>query len=207
MADELTALSTPAERLAARLEILRQTDLLGQSTEPTFDRLCKFATRLLGVPVSLVTMVDADRQLFKGAQGLSEPWASRRQTPLSHSFCRHVADAGRPLIIADARGNPLVRDNLAITELGVRAYLGMPLTVPGGHVLGAFCAIDHAPRSWSGDDVRTVEELASVASREIALRFDNANLRRDASRQRLLARATTALSSSMDEAVKLVRVS
>src|SRR3954463_14887453 len=127
MTDEFSPLSSSAERLATRLELLRRTELLGHAPEPTFDRLCKFAARLLGVPVSLVTVVDADRQLFKGAQGLCEPWASRRQTPLSHSFCRHVADSGRPLIVADARGNSLVCDNPAISELGVRAYLGVPL--------------------------------------------------------------------------------
>jgi GAF domain-containing protein len=206
MAAELSALSSSAERLAARLEILRRTDLLGQSAEPTFDRLCKFATRLLDVPVSLVTVVDADRQHFKGSQGLPEPWATRRQTPLSHSFCRHVVDAGRPLVIPDARGNPLVCDNPAIVELGVRAYLGVPLSLPGGQVLGSFCVIDHAPRSWAGDDVRTMQELATVASREIGLRLANADLRRDAVGQRLLAQVSAALASSLDEGTKLIRV-
>jgi GAF domain-containing protein len=207
MADELTYLSSAAERLAARLEILRRTDLLANAAEPTFDRLSKFAARLLGVPVSLVTVIDADRQLFKGAHGLSEPWASRHQSPLSHSFCRHVAETGRPLVIPDAQGNPLVHDNPAIVELGIRAYLGIPLSLPEGHVvLGSFCAIDHAPRSWTGDDMRTVQELASVASKEIGLRLVNADLRREAAGQRLLAQVTAALTSSLDEGVKLVRI-
>jgi len=37
--------------------------------------------------------------------GLSEPWATSRQTPLSHSMCQHVTATGRPLILSDAREN------------------------------------------------------------------------------------------------------
>ena len=114
------------------MDALRRTNLVGPSAEPTFDRLTQVASRLLGIPVSLVSFVEADRQVFKGMLGLAEPWASRRQTPLSHSFCLHVAETGRPLIVDDARDNPLVCDNPAISELGVVAYLGVPLTAPGG---------------------------------------------------------------------------
>ena len=44
-------------------------------------------------------MVDEDRQFFATACGLPEPFASRRQTPLSHSFCQHVVISNKPLII------------------------------------------------------------------------------------------------------------
>ncbi|HEX8201842.1 MAG TPA: GAF domain-containing protein [Isosphaeraceae bacterium] len=205
MADVPPILSSASARLAARLELLRRADLLGPAAEPTFDRLCKFAARLLGAPVALMTVVDEDRQFFKGAYGLSEPWSSRRQTPLSHSICRHVADAGRPLVIADVRADPLVGRNPALAELGIRAYLGVPVTAPGGQILGSMCAIERTARSWSGDDSRTMHELATVASREIGLRLANADLRREAVGQRLLAQVATGLAAPLDEAVKLVR--
>ena len=67
-----------------------------------FDRLARLAARILEVPTSLVTIVEEDRQRFPGQAGLPEPWATRRETPLSYSFCKHVVAAGAPVEIADA---------------------------------------------------------------------------------------------------------
>ena len=65
----------------------------------------------------LVSLVQADQQVFPGMTGLPEPWGTKRSTPLSHSFCQHVVLAARPLVIDDARVHPLVRDNLAVRRL------------------------------------------------------------------------------------------
>ena len=137
MADSPATLN-PQGRLAA----LRKTGLLDTPPEHAFDRLTRFVTRILNVPVSLVSLVDADRQFFKSEIGLPEPWASLRQTPLSHSFCQHLVTADVPLVVEDAPNNPLVCDNLAIRDLGVVSYLGVPLVNPDGYVLGSLCAID-----------------------------------------------------------------
>jgi GAF domain-containing protein len=71
---------------------------------------------------------------------LRYPWASERQTPLSHSFCQHVVESRRPLVVSDAREHPKLRDNVAIRDLGVIAYAGVPLITPTGQVLGTLCA-------------------------------------------------------------------
>lgn len=92
----------------ARLSALRETGLLDTGAEAAFDRLARLVCRAIAAPVALVSVVDADRQFFKGASGLAEPWATRRRTPLSHSFCRHVVATGRPFAVEDAREHPLV---------------------------------------------------------------------------------------------------
>ena len=154
-----------------RLDALRKTGLFDSPPEEAFDRLTTLVCRLLSVPISLVSLVDAQRQFFKSAQGLLEPWATRRQSPLSHSFCQHVVASDVPLIVPDARAHPLVCDNDAIEDLNVAAYLGIPLRAPDGHVLGSLCAINGEPRPWSSEDVATLTDLAAVAMTEIALRF------------------------------------
>ena len=71
-----------------------------------------------------------------------------RCTPLSHSFCQHTVTSGKPLIVADAREHPLVRDNLAIGDLNVIAYAGVPLVTSDGFVLVCRAlAIDAKPRA------------------------------------------------------------
>ena len=149
--------------------------------------------RLLGAPVALVSLVDADRQFFKSAIGLPEPYASARQTPLSHSFCQHTVNSQKPLIVPDARQHALVRDNDAIRDMGVAAYAGFPLTTAGGHTLGAFCAIDTHPRDWSLDEYEALRDLAALVMSEIELRTtlrqrdelaaQNAALAQDVARQ------------------------
>jgi GAF domain-containing protein len=152
-----------------RLAVLERTGLLDSPAEESFDRLTRLAARLVKTPVSLVSLVDRDRQFFKSMVGLGEPWRSRRETPLSHSFCQHVVARHEPLVIADARTDPEFRDSLAIRDLGVIAYLGVPLTVSGA-ALGAFCVIDREPRQWSHEEVQTLQDLGRCAMHEIEMR-------------------------------------
>jgi formate hydrogenlyase transcriptional activator len=155
-----------AERLAA----LRRTLLMDSPPEQAFDRLTRLAATFLHVPVALVSLVDGERQFFKSAVGLAEPWASLRQTPLTHSFCKHAVASGEPLIISDAREDPIVKDNGAVSELGVIAYAGIPLTTPEGHTLGSFCVWDARPREWKEEEIDVLRGLAASAMTEIGTR-------------------------------------
>ena len=135
------------------------------------ERFARLVAGRLRVPIALVSLVEADRQVFPGLVGLAEPWATRRQTPLSHSFCQHVAATDQPLILADARSDDQTCTSLAIGELGVVAYAGMPLTDSDGHVLGALCAIDTEPREWSAQELADLADLAAACSTELRLRI------------------------------------
>lgn len=160
-----------------RLRILRDLALLGDKKEPIYDQLTQYASKLIDAPVSLVSMVAADYQFFKSHTGLPEPWASRRSTPLSHSFCQHVITRNEPLVIEDARENDLVKNNLAIPDLNVIGYLGIPLTLSSKMSLGSFCVIDSEPRKWTENEVHIMEELSDLLIVEFETRA-NVNLRR-----------------------------
>jgi DNA-binding CsgD family transcriptional regulator len=173
-----------AERLAA----LQRTGLLDTIPELQFDRVTRLACRLLGTEVALLSLIDADRQFFKSSCGLPEPWASARQTPLSHSFCQHVVASEKYLAIEDARTEPLVADNPAVSELGVIAYLGVPVLAPNGKILGSFCAIAPKPRAWSKDDIALMQDLSGIVESEIALRESARHIVELAQDNALLAR-------------------
>jgi signal transduction histidine kinase/CheY-like chemotaxis protein len=153
----------------ARLAALGATLLLDSPSQPEFDRLTRLAKRLLNVPTALISLVSGERQYFKSCIGLSGWPAERRGTPIQYSFCQHVVHAGAPLAIADARTEPLVRDNPATSELDVVAYLGIPLHARCGQVLGTICAIDTEVREWSEDDIAAMRDLAEGVMTEIAL--------------------------------------
>jgi GAF domain-containing protein len=152
----------------ARLSALRDTGLLDSPPEEPFDRLTRLASKLLDVPVALVSLVEDDRQFFKSSVGLPEPYASERETPLTHSFCQHVTVMSGPLLVKDARTHPLVKDNQAVTDLDVIAYAGVPLEDRDGQTLGSLCAIDTKPRRWSEEDVAVLEDEPVTCSFGVA---------------------------------------
>ena len=160
----------PAIDDAARLEALRRTCLLDSPPEEAFDRLTSLATSVLRVPVAYVSLVDDRRQFFKSQRGLAEPLAAARETPLSHSFCRHAVESREPLLVPDAREHPTLRHNPAVSEHGIIAYAGIPLITSGGHALGAFCVVDRAPHAWTPEEIEVLRVLARSAVSEIELR-------------------------------------
>ena len=133
--------------------------------------MARVAAAALRAPVALVSLVGVERQFFKSCIGLQEPWASRRETPISHSFCQHAVLSGEPVVIADSREDPLFRDSPAIEALHVVAYAGVPLVTSNGDVIGTFCVIDAEPRRWTERDVAMLRDLAATAMVEIERRM------------------------------------
>jgi GAF domain-containing protein len=152
-----------------RLEALEATGLLDSDVSPSFDRLARLAAHVLHAPVALVSLVDSDRQFFKSCLGLPEPWATQRSSPLTHSFCQHAVASRGPLLVSDAREHPVLRDNLAIRDMGVIAYAGIPLIDDAGHALGTLCVIDSQPRHWTSHQVQLLSDIAASVVTEISL--------------------------------------
>jgi hypothetical protein len=154
---------------ASRLAALHAANLLDTPPEERFEALTQLASRVLHAPVALVSLVDKDRQFFKSCLGLPEPYASERETPLSHSFCQHAIAARKPLIVEDARKHPFLHDNDAIRDLGVIAYAGIPLHSSDGQALGTLCVIDHKPRKWTTDEIELLTSIARAAETQVGL--------------------------------------
>lgn len=157
------------------LQTAHSTGLLDSPPEAAFDRLTQLALEVLQAPVALVTIIDSDRQFFKSAQGLGQPWCDLRQTPLSHSFCQYVVCSGEPLVLRDAREVEPYRHSLAIPELQVVAYLGVPLKLFGVSY-GVLCVIDSQPRSWGERELGLVQNLAACVTTEVELRLQGQSL-------------------------------
>ncbi len=154
-----------------RLRLLQATALLDSPPEEAFDRFTRLASGIMNVPVALISLVDKDRQFFKSQQGLTEPLATTRETPLTHSFCKHIVATAQPLIVPDAREHAVLHDNPAVKESHVIAYLGVPLRTPEGQTLGSLCTIDSKPRDWTDEEVKTLQDLAMWVMTEIQLRL------------------------------------
>lgn len=155
-----------------RLNALQRTALMDAPPEPHLDRVVALVTRILGVETALLSLVDADRQFFANQCGLPEPYATSRETPHSHSFCKYVVTLNQPFLVTDARVDPRVADNGAVVDIGVVSYAGVPVRDAAGHVLGSLCAIGGQPRSWSDHDISVLTDLAGIVEDEIELRLE-----------------------------------
>ncbi len=149
-----------------RLRALESYSILDTGPEPGFDDLTTLVARMLGVPIALVSLVDADRQWFKSRYGLDAP-----ETPRDVSFCGHVVVERELLVVPDAFEDERFHDNpLVAGEPRVRFYAGFPLTTPEGHVLGTLCAIDHDPREMTDEQLDTLRILGRQVVDQLELR-------------------------------------
>jgi diguanylate cyclase (GGDEF)-like protein len=159
----------------ARLAALGATGLVAAAPEPALDRLTSLARSVLDVPVVLLSVLDDRLQHVKSAAG-----ACPGALGLERSLCRLPVTTGRSLVVADLAADPALHDHPAGAH-GVAAYAGFPLRLSDGHVVGAVCAIDTAPRAWSPTELGTLEAFAAAACAELEARASRRALERSAS--------------------------
>ncbi len=144
----------------ARLGLLEELNQATEGSSEEFDKLARVAAAALKVPISLITFVGQDGQSFKGEFGLPAALATIRRMPISHSICKIIIRDPRPLLVPDTLLHPLLMDHASVVELGIRAYLGIPLTRPGGLTIGSLSFVDFEPRSWTDEDISAAGRLA-----------------------------------------------
>jgi GAF domain-containing protein len=148
---------------AARLRALRASGVLDSPAEERFDRITRLARRVFDVPIALVSLVDAERLWFKSHQGID-----LRETPREVLFCAHAIHDDRVFIVPDALTDPRFADNPAVTgEIRIRFYAGRPIRILGRRV-GTLCLVDRRPRELRDDDVRALNDLATLVEEELA---------------------------------------
>ena len=152
-----------------RLQAVLSTGLLDTPPEEGFDSLTRLAAKLLGVPVTFITLVDESRDYYKSAFGLEGKLNERRELE-GRTFCHYAITTSTPLLIEDTLASDVFREVPTVRSLGVRAYAGIPLVTETGHAIGSFCAVDFSPRVWLPLDIDILTELAASALREIKLR-------------------------------------
>ena len=151
------------ENEVTRVATLRSLNILDTSAEERFDRLTRLAKRLFGVPIALVSLVDANRQWFKSCVGLDAV-----ETPRDISFCGHAILGNGVFVIPDALADPRFSDNPLVTGApNVRFYAGCPLQVSNGSKIGTLCLIDVEPREFDSESTALLQDLARMVEQEI----------------------------------------
>jgi PAS domain S-box-containing protein len=161
------------ENETKRLQALRNYAILDSLGEDEFDRITELASLICDVPISLVSLIDEDRQWFKSKFGLEE-----RETYRNLSFCQYTIMGKDVLEIKDARVDDRFRYNkLVVGKPNIRFYAGYPLIDQDGYALGTLCVIDHQPKQLTPGQKRAMELLSLEMTALIVERRDKQELK------------------------------
>lgn len=153
---------------AERLEVLKKYQILDTEAEKQFDDLTELASYICGTPISLMSLIDAERQWFKSKMGLDVS-----ETHRDPAFCAHVILDNEVMVVNDATKDERFYDNPFVTgPLHLRFYAGAPLIDKSGHRLGSFCVIDSKPRELSPEQIDALKKLSAIAVAQMELRLE-----------------------------------
>ncbi len=155
-----------------RLEAVIQYDLLDTLPEVDYDNITRLISSICNVPISLITLLDQDRNYFKSHYGVSF-----QDSPRDISFCAHAIVSDEPIfIIEDARIDERFMQNPLVLQAGAVFYAGVTLKNPQGYSLGALCIFDHQPRILSEAQKEALVILGKQVVNLMELRRQNMRL-------------------------------
>lgn len=162
----------PANEVA-RLRTLRAYKILDTKPEEHFDELTRLAALICGVPISLISLIDADRQWFKSRFGLD-----LQETPRAQAFCTHAIMQPEMFVVPDASKDERFAQNPLVTgDPHIRFYAGAPLAARDGHLLGTLCVIDREPHTLTEAQKEALKIVGRLVIANIELRSDLQDLR------------------------------
>lgn len=140
---------------------------LGSRQHPSLKRLTKLGARALSAPFCCISMIDPDFHTFRLIHNFdTESQAVPLTMDVDESLCQYTL-CGDFVAINDLRDFNSAAAMSIFNEWGFQSYLGAPIQVEGGVVIGAFCILDYRPRSWSKHDRDLLIELAQSVETEI----------------------------------------
>lgn len=146
-----------------RIENLCSKNILETPAEEGFDRITRLAAKFFKAPISLVSLIDENRQWFKSKYGIEVS-----ETDRNISFCAHAVFQAKPIVVPNALKDQRFHDNPLVTDgLKIRFYAGCPIRSSEGYILGTLCIIDVKPRAFSEQDLAHLRDFAGLVENQL----------------------------------------
>jgi signal transduction histidine kinase len=156
-----------------RVAALHSYGLLDTPREEEFDEIVKVVSAICGAPISVINLIDRERQWFKAEVGLGV-----RETPLPASICAHAILQPGLFIVPDTLEDRRFSDNPLVTGAPhLRFYAGALLETPDGLPLGTICVLDYKPRQLDDNQQALLRLMAQQIMKLFELRRINARER------------------------------
>ncbi|WP_161570881.1 EAL domain-containing protein [Granulicella sibirica] len=192
----VTDLSVTATEKERRHRALGELEILDTLPEPEFDDLVVLASEICGTPISLISLLDSERQWFKAAVGLAAT-----ETSITSSFCAlAIAEKGL-FVVEDATKDKRFEQNpLVLGSPHIRFYAGMPLYAGDGVAIGTLCVIDTIPRGLSPGQIKALSILSQEVQGRLELRSERRKNLTEISANRELTTRLEASNKTLTEA-------
>jgi putative methionine-R-sulfoxide reductase with GAF domain len=163
-----TLTSLLPENEVARLQTLRQYDILHSLQEAVFNEFVELTARIFGLPISLIALVDGDEVEYKANEGLP----GLRRQPRAEALCALAVREHKTVVLADVAAEAGLTPEAATAAetKNLRFYAGAPLAMPDHRHIGTLCVIDRRPRTFSADEQRVLEHIAGLVATTVAVR-------------------------------------
>ncbi len=148
----------------SRLAQLRNYRILDSEPDEDFDALTKLASSIFDAKISLISLVDENRQWFKSRIGLNITETERK-----HSFCSvAIEDKNNVMVVPNAKLDERFKNNPLVTgDPSIVFYAGAPVVDSEGYALGTICIIDSEEKEFTQKDILTLAALAKVVAEKI----------------------------------------
>ena len=145
------------ELVRKRVSALESYSILDSISEKEYDVITRLAAQICGTPISLISLLDKDRQWFKSRMGTEIP-----ESPIEYSFCSHaICQPREVMVVPDARRDDRFSANPLVTgPPNVVFYTGVPLVNPSGVALGTLCVLDSEQHQLTDDQIQSLRDLA-----------------------------------------------
>lgn len=149
-----------------RLDNLYSYELLDTLPEKDYDDITRLASYICDTPVSLVTLIDKDRQWMKSTFGVE-----LNETLREHAFCSHtILKPDEMMMVPNMANDERFFDHPFVTgDYGVMFYAGVPLLTEEGYAIGSLCVLDNKPRDLNEGQQAALKTLANQTMRLIQL--------------------------------------
>ncbi len=156
-----------------RLKAVQGYRILNSLDEEDFDRITELASIICDVPISLISILDENRQWFKSKVGLDV-----KETSRDLAFCQYAILDTSIFEIEDATLDVRFKENALVTgEPNIRFYAGFPLIDPDGYALGTLCVIDRKAKTLTSAQKKALQILAKETTSLIVERAKNDDLK------------------------------
>ena len=141
---------------------LKSFQILDTLAQEEYDEITELASFICDTPISLVSLVDEERQWFKSIKGLAVS-----ETPRDQAFCAHAIETPDHIMeVYDTFEDDRFKNNPLVTgDPNIRFYAGAPLVTEEGYSIGTLCVIDRKPKKLSNQQKAALKTLSKQVMR------------------------------------------
>ncbi len=148
------------------------------TTVSKWQKLIDLLNKTFNLPSTLIMTLDGEwMEVFAKSNNAENPYNLGEREEIHGLYCTTVINTGEKLVVPNALMDPDWDSNPDI-KLGMIAYLGFPIYLPGGDVFGTICVLDKKENAFSKEVEELLMQIKEIIELDIAsfITFENKSL-------------------------------